>query len=169
MDARQEGHLDRDGPDGLVVTTIDPALLVEHFDRPDLPVPLHRNQDDPCVVAVLAKVAMAEVHDSAAHIPTRIGHESAVVARPDETWGETVCAFVTPKPGVDDLAERVQAMVKPEIPVTLMEKMKKLPELAKLAGMGPKVGKTGNASGTHLHYEVLLNGIRVNPEKYILN
>jgi fatty-acyl-CoA synthase len=26
--------------------------------------------------------------------------EAAVVARPDATWGETPCAFVTPKPGV---------------------------------------------------------------------
>ena len=31
--------------------------------------------------------------------------EAAVVARPDATWGETPCAFVTPKPG----AERVTA------------------------------------------------------------
>jgi fatty-acyl-CoA synthase len=30
--------------------------------------------------------------------------EAAVVARPDEKWGETVCAFVVPKPGVS-LAE----------------------------------------------------------------
>jgi fatty-acyl-CoA synthase len=29
--------------------------------------------------------------------------EAAVVARPDETWGETPCAFVTPKSGVDGL------------------------------------------------------------------
>ncbi len=43
----------------------------------------------------------------------------------------------------DELSNRVQAMVKPEIPVTLMEKMKKLPELAKLAGMGPKVVRSG--------------------------
>jgi fatty-acyl-CoA synthase len=27
--------------------------------------------------------------------------EAAVVARPDEKWGETPCAFVTPRPGVD--------------------------------------------------------------------
>jgi fatty-acyl-CoA synthase len=27
--------------------------------------------------------------------------EAAVVARPDEKWGETPCAFVTPKPGVE--------------------------------------------------------------------
>ena len=31
--------------------------------------------------------------------------EAAVVARPDEHWGETVCAFVTPRDGAGDLAE----------------------------------------------------------------
>jgi fatty-acyl-CoA synthase len=30
--------------------------------------------------------------------------EAAVVARPDPTWGETPCAFVTPKPGSPELA-----------------------------------------------------------------
>ncbi len=29
--------------------------------------------------------------------------EAAVVARPDEKWGETPCAFVTPNPGADAL------------------------------------------------------------------
>jgi 4-hydroxy-3-polyprenylbenzoate decarboxylase len=43
----------------------------------------------------------------------------------------------------EELAERVQSFVKPEIPTTLLEKMKKLPELAKLAGMGPKVVRNG--------------------------
>ncbi len=43
----------------------------------------------------------------------------------------------------ESLAERVQALVKPEMPTTLMAKMKKLPELAKLASIGPKVGRSG--------------------------
>jgi murein DD-endopeptidase MepM/ murein hydrolase activator NlpD len=30
-----------------------------------------------------------------------------------------------------------------------------------------RVGKSGNASGTHLHYEVLRNGVAVNPRPYL--
>jgi len=33
--------------------------------------------------------------------------EAAVVARPDATWGETPCAFVTLKPGAQATAEDV--------------------------------------------------------------
>ena len=48
--------------------------------------------------------------------------------------------------GVDSfetLAARVQELVKPEMPTTLLEKMKKIPQLAKIAGYGPKVVKRG--------------------------
>ncbi len=41
------------------------------------------------------------------------------------------------------LANRVQQLVKPEMPTTLMDKMKKLPDLVKIAGFGPKVVKRG--------------------------
>ncbi len=41
------------------------------------------------------------------------------------------------------LAARVQQLVKPEVPATLMDKLKKLPDLVKLAGFPPKVVKRG--------------------------
>lgn len=43
----------------------------------------------------------------------------------------------------EELADRVQQLVKPEMPTTLLEKMKKLPQLAKMASFGPKVVKRG--------------------------
>jgi len=48
--------------------------------------------------------------------------------------------------GVDsfeELAARVESLVKPQMPTTLMAKLKKLPELAKLGAMGPRVAKSG--------------------------
>jgi 4-hydroxy-3-polyprenylbenzoate decarboxylase len=43
----------------------------------------------------------------------------------------------------EQLADRVRALIKPEMPTTLMEKMKKLPDLVKLAGFSPKVVRKG--------------------------
>lgn len=44
---------------------------------------------------------------------------------------------------LESLAARVQQLVKPEIPTTLMEKMKRLPDLIKMAGFPPKLVKAG--------------------------
>jgi 4-hydroxy-3-polyprenylbenzoate decarboxylase len=44
---------------------------------------------------------------------------------------------------LESLAARVQAMVKPEIPTSLLAKIKKLPDLAKMASYSPKVVKRG--------------------------
>jgi 4-hydroxy-3-polyprenylbenzoate decarboxylase len=46
-------------------------------------------------------------------------------------------------PTLSALADRVQALVKPEIPTTLMEKMKKLPDLLKLGTFPPKSVRSG--------------------------
>ncbi len=43
----------------------------------------------------------------------------------------------------DDVAQRVAAVIKPEIPTTLMQKLKKLPELAQLGSLPPKIVKRG--------------------------
>jgi 4-hydroxy-3-polyprenylbenzoate decarboxylase len=42
-----------------------------------------------------------------------------------------------------DLAARIEQLVKPEVPTTLLEKMKKLPELMKLATFPPKSVRSG--------------------------
>jgi 4-hydroxy-3-polyprenylbenzoate decarboxylase len=46
-------------------------------------------------------------------------------------------------PNLTALAERVQQLVKPEIPTSLMEKMKRLPDLVKMASYPPKTVRTG--------------------------
>ncbi len=43
----------------------------------------------------------------------------------------------------EEIAQRVEQLVKPVMPTTLIDKMKKLPQLAKLANFGPKVVKRG--------------------------
>jgi 4-hydroxy-3-polyprenylbenzoate decarboxylase len=53
---------------------------------------------------------------------------------------------------LDALADRVQQLVKPEIPTTLMEKMKRLPDLIKMASFPPKVVRSG------ICQEVVLEG-----------
>jgi 4-hydroxy-3-polyprenylbenzoate decarboxylase len=44
---------------------------------------------------------------------------------------------------LESLAARVQQLVKPEIPTTLLEKMKKLPDLIKMSGFPPKTVRNG--------------------------
>jgi len=43
----------------------------------------------------------------------------------------------------DEIAGRVKALLKPEIPTTLLQKLKKLPELAQLGSLPPKIVKRG--------------------------
>ncbi len=43
----------------------------------------------------------------------------------------------------DELAQRARELIKPQMPTTFIEKMKKLPELAKLAGFAPRSVRRG--------------------------
>src|SRR5262245_39589778 len=44
---------------------------------------------------------------------------------------------------LDEIAARVKPLIKPEIPTTLLEKLKKLPQLIQLGSLPPKVVKRG--------------------------
>src|SRR5687767_5150503 len=126
--------LDREGELARVKARVDPALEVaEVSDRMSKsPAPHPHNELDRSPAAALGGKALLFENVEGSDIPVAIN-----------TFGSYW--RVNQALGTDNLtalAERVQQLVKPEIPTTLIEKMKRLPDLIMMAGFPPKTART---------------------------
>ena len=127
--------LEREGELARVKAKVSPALeIAEISDRMSKsPAPHGHNELDRSPAAALGGKALLFENVEGSDIPVAIN-----------TFGSYW--RVNRALGTDNLtalAERVQQLVKPEIPATLIEKMKRLPDLIKMAGFPPKVVRSG--------------------------
>ena len=127
--------LEREGELARVKAKVSPVLeIAEVSDRMSKsPAPHSHNELDRSPAAALGGKALLFEDVEGSDIPVAIN-----------TFGSYW--RVNQALGTDNLtalAERVQQLVKPEIPTTLIEKMKRLPDLIKMAGFPPKTARTG--------------------------
>src|SRR4051794_36853777 len=128
-------HLERNGELSRVKTRVNPILeisaICERVCR--MPAPHGHRERDRSSAANLGGKALLFENVEGSDIPVAIN-----------TFGSYW--RVNRALGTDNLsalAERVGQLVKPEIPTTLMEKMKRLPDLMKMASFPPKSVRTG--------------------------
>ena len=129
------GDLDREGELARVKARVNPVLeIAEISDRiSKSPSPHGHKELDRSPAGNLGGKALLFENVEGSDIPVAIN-----------TFGSYY--RVNKALGTDNLtalAERVQQLVKPEIPATLIEKMKRLPDLIKMAGFPPKSVRTG--------------------------
>lgn len=128
-------HLDRNGELSRVKTRVNPLLEIsEVTDRVcKMTAPHAHSERDKSPAAALGGKALLFENIEGSNFPVAIN-----------TFGSywRVCQAL----GTDNLnalADRVQQLVKPEMPTTLMEKMRKLPDLLKMASFPPKTVRSG--------------------------
>src|SRR5688572_19199337 len=138
--------LDREGELGRVSATVSPTLeIAEIADRmSESPAPHGHKELDRCPAAALGGKALLFENVEGSDIPVAINTFGSYW-RVNQALGTH---------NLNALADRVQQLVKPEIPTTLLEKMKRLPDLVKMAGFPPKSVRSG------ICQEVVLEGDR---------
>jgi 4-hydroxy-3-polyprenylbenzoate decarboxylase len=127
--------LDREGELTRVKAKVDPVLeIAEICDRVcKTPAPHAHKERDRSPAAKLGGKALLFENVEGSDIPVAINTFGSYW-RVNRALGSE---------SLDALAERVQQLVKPEIPTTLIEKMKRLPDLIKMASYPPKVVRSG--------------------------
>jgi 4-hydroxy-3-polyprenylbenzoate decarboxylase len=138
--------LDREGELSRVGAKVGPVLeIAEIADRVSKsPAPHGHNELDRSPAALLGGKALIFENVEGSDIPVAINTFGSYW-RVNRALGTD---------NLEALAERVQQLVKPEIPTTLLDKMKRLPDLVKMAGFPPKSVKSG------ICQEVVLEGDR---------
>jgi 4-hydroxy-3-polyprenylbenzoate decarboxylase len=128
-------QLDREGELARVRAKVSPVLeIAEISDRMSKsPAPHGHNELDRSRAAALGGKALLFENVEGSDIPVAINTFGSYW-RVNQALGTD---------NLEALAERVQQLVKPEIPTTLLDKMKRLPDLIKMAGFPPKSVRTG--------------------------
>ncbi|CAN5579978.1 menaquinone biosynthesis decarboxylase [soil metagenome] len=144
-------HLESNGELHRVKTRVSPILeIAEIADRMSKsPSPHGHSERDHTPAGKLGGKALLFENVEGSDIPVAIN-----------TFGSywRVCQALGTE-NLDALAARVQNLVKPEVPTTLMEKMKKLPDLMKMASYPPKTVRSG------ICQEIVLEGDRADLTK----
>ncbi len=127
--------LDREGELARVKAKVSPALeIAEISDRMSKsPAPHGHAELDRGPAASLGGKALLFENVEGSDIPVAINTFGSYYRMNKALGSESL----------DALADRVQQLVKPEIPTTLIEKMKRLPDLIKMASFPPKVVRSG--------------------------
>lgn len=128
-------HLQRNGELHRVQTRVSPKLeIAEIADRMSKAKTPHAHKEkDESAAAALGGKALVFENVEGSDIPLAIN-----------TFGSywRVCEALGTE-SLDALADKVQALIKPEVPTGLMEKMKKGLDFLKLAAIPPKVVRSG--------------------------
>src|SRR5213078_999167 len=127
--------LDREGELSRVKAKVSPVLeIAEICDRVcKTPAPHGNNERDKSPAAKLGGKALLFENVEGSDIPVAINTFGSYW-RINQALGTD---------NLESLAVRVQQLVKPEIPTSLLEKMKKLPDLMKMASFPPRTVRSG--------------------------